>query len=156
MYHVLIYHYEALDNKDLRWPNMTCTYPITTSETDPHLWRFIRQKRDWKVSQSQKVQFYWKDIVERQNITKGLQQYSHTSIYRIIIHNGYDCLYVQSVCILYVVDAGSRQGRLVQVIEVWVSHGFPCRDPLGRIVDQHFLWQRRASLMYSNILSITL
>lgn len=45
--------------------------------------------------------------------------------------------------ILDFVDAASRQGRLVQVIKVRMCHGLTCRDPLGRIVGQHFLKQRK-------------
>lgn len=37
------------------------------------------------------------------------------------------------------VDGGGGQRGLVQVIKVWVGHGLARRDPLGRIVDQHFL-----------------
>ena len=45
----------------------------------------------------------------------------------------------ESVYILDSVDAGSWQGGSVQVIKVRVSHGLTCRDPLGRIIGQHFL-----------------
>lgn len=63
-------------------------------------------------------------------------------------------LYVMSVCVLDFVDAGSRQGRFVQVIKVRVSHGLACRDPLGRIVGQHFL-QERADSVTQDILCVT-
>ena len=50
---------------------------------------------------------------------------------------------VKSVCVSDLVDAGSRQGGFIQVIKVRVSHGLTCRDPLGRIVGQHFLQEGR-------------
>lgn len=45
--------------------------------------------------------------------------------------------------ILDFVDAASRQCGLIQVIKVRMSHGLTCWDPLGRIVGQHFLKQRK-------------
>lgn len=93
-----------------------------------------------KFTESQKVQFIEKTLLKDK--TKKVYNSSHTQKY---LQNDnsqwvWMCCYV---CVSYFVDAGSRQGGFVQVIKVRVSHGLTGGDPLGRIVGEHFLQQRR-------------